>query len=303
MNRALHLGLILLPLLLLDSQAQDTDSFPRISSSVAEQNLVKKVEPPYPQMARMAHIEGKVVLSIVISPEGKVSSVRAISGHPILIQPTMDAVYKWEYKPFIVDSKARWVTTVVNVPFSLGKWLKQAPYASDVYFHQEKTCRGLLDLQAYAEAESTCALLPGLAEKVNTPDSKIDLESAYNFSGYAYFKASKFQDALTAWQHQLTIAKEIHPAYALELGAAYHNVAHALQAIVDLQQAQSYYEQALRIFEHDHKESPEDKRYSDELESVLRNYAPLLRQLGNHAKAEALEKERESLSAEPDSHK
>ncbi|HKE32129.1 MAG TPA: energy transducer TonB, partial [Candidatus Angelobacter sp.] len=119
MDRALQLGLLLLPLLLLDSQAQDTDSFPRISSSVAEQNLVKKVEPPYPQMARMAHIEGKVVLSIVISPEGKVSSVRAISGHPILIQPTMDAVYKWEYKPFIVDGKPRWVTTVVNVPFSL----------------------------------------------------------------------------------------------------------------------------------------------------------------------------------------
>lgn len=295
MNRALQLGLLLLPLLLLDSQAQNTDSFPRISSSVAEQNLVKKVEPPYPQMARMAHIEGKVVLSIVISPEGKVSSVRAISGHPILIQPTMDAVYKWEYKPFIVDGKPRWVTTVVNVPFSLPNLPPKPPDANDIYYEQEKKCQTLLlDQHAYAEAESICAALPGLAEKADESGVH-ELERAYKWSGWAYFKNGKFQDALTAWLHQVALDEKSTRPNSVVRGYAYHNVAHALQATGDLPQAKSYYEKALTLFESAHKQDPELEEFSNNLESVLRSYASLLRQMGDQAKAEALEKERESL--------
>src|SRR5215471_10034533 len=115
------------------------------------------------------------------------------------------------------------------------------------------------------------------------------------WAGRAYFKVSKFQDALTAWQHQVVVAKDNHGPDSTELGAAYHNVAHALQATGDLQQASSYYEQALNIFEKAHKDAPDLSLYSEALRSVLRNYALLLRQMGNQARADALDKEAASI--------
>src|SRR5215472_8315657 len=231
-------------------------------------------------MAKIAHVEGDVVLNIVVSPEGKVTSIKALSGHPILIQAAIDIVQQWEYRRYILDGRARAVTTVVTVKFHMGIAPQHAPDASDIYYNQENKCRGLLNVQAYAEAEAACALLPGLANKLDTPDAKKDQENAYMWAGRAYFKVSKFQDALTAWQHQVVLAKDNHGPDSTELGAAYHNVAHALQATGDLQQASSYYEQALNIFEKAHKDAPDLSLYSEALRSVLRNYALLLRQMG-----------------------
>jgi hypothetical protein len=48
-------------------------------------------EPVYPQMARIAHITGRVVLEIIVQPDGTVA-VREIEGHPILVQAAKDSV-------------------------------------------------------------------------------------------------------------------------------------------------------------------------------------------------------------------
>src|SRR5579859_3820905 len=50
-------------------------------------------DPVYPQMARIAHIYGRVVLEITIQPDGTVA-VREIEGHPILVQSAKDSVQK-----------------------------------------------------------------------------------------------------------------------------------------------------------------------------------------------------------------
>jgi len=93
--------------------------FEMIPEGLAKAHLIHKVNPEYPQMARVAHIEGQVLLQCVISKHGDVESSRAISGHPILIQAARDAVRQWKYSPFLVDGNPVEIETSITVTFHL----------------------------------------------------------------------------------------------------------------------------------------------------------------------------------------
>lgn len=58
-----------------------------------------KSAPVYPELARRMNIVGKVKVEVVIAPDGRVRNVRAIGGHPVLVQACMDAVKEWKYEP------------------------------------------------------------------------------------------------------------------------------------------------------------------------------------------------------------
>jgi TonB family protein len=90
---------------------------PLVDPKVAETRLTGRVEPQYPQMARIAHIQGDVVLHILIDRQGHVAKVKAKNGHPILIQAAIDAVTKWDYQPFLLDGQPTDVETLVTVKF------------------------------------------------------------------------------------------------------------------------------------------------------------------------------------------
>jgi TonB family protein len=77
----------------------------KVSSEAMEANLLKHEDPVYPPLARVAKIQGEVRLQARISKTGAVENLRGISGHPILIQPAMDAVRQWKYKPFLLDGE------------------------------------------------------------------------------------------------------------------------------------------------------------------------------------------------------
>lgn len=91
----------------------------RISSGVAEGNLVNKVEPQYPQMAKVAHVQGDVVLQALISKNGAIENLRAVSGHPILIQAAMEAVKQWRYRPYLLNGEPVEVETTITVKFHM----------------------------------------------------------------------------------------------------------------------------------------------------------------------------------------
>jgi TonB family protein len=55
--------------------------------------------PAYPELARRLGISGKVRVEIVIAPDGHVKNARAIGGHPVLVQPCLEAVRDWRFDP------------------------------------------------------------------------------------------------------------------------------------------------------------------------------------------------------------
>lgn len=76
-------------LLLMTTLSIAANSPKRIEQQEADQNLTNKVEPAVPPLAKAAGIGGTVSLEITISAEGKVSSVRVLSGHPCLRQRSL----------------------------------------------------------------------------------------------------------------------------------------------------------------------------------------------------------------------
>jgi len=91
----------------------------RIAGNVVEAQRRRDVAPVYPDLARQAGVQGEVRLDVVIDKQGRVSSIRVISGHPLLIPAALDAVKQWEYKPTLLNGQPVEVATEVSVPFVL----------------------------------------------------------------------------------------------------------------------------------------------------------------------------------------
>jgi TonB family protein len=81
---------------------------------------IKEVAPFYPRSAHESGIEGTVVLQGVISKEGRIKDLIAVSGPPILQQAAIDAVKQWEYEPWMLDGAPIEVETTIKLPFSLA---------------------------------------------------------------------------------------------------------------------------------------------------------------------------------------
>ena len=92
---------------------------PRVSH-VMEGNLIRRVQPEYPPLARQARIQGAVVLRAVIDRDGKIQDLHVISGHPLLVQSAINAVRQWRYRPFFLNDQPVEVETQVTVNFSLA---------------------------------------------------------------------------------------------------------------------------------------------------------------------------------------
>ena len=92
----------------------------RVSQGVSEGLLVRKVQPQYPPLAKEAHIQGSVVLHAVIGKDGKVQQLQVESGHPMLARAAIDAVKKWQYKPYMLNGQPVEIDTTITVNFQLA---------------------------------------------------------------------------------------------------------------------------------------------------------------------------------------
>jgi TonB family protein len=87
-------------------------------SSGAEEGKRKvktKVAPAYPELAKRMNVVGKVKIEVIITPDGRVKSTRALGGHPLLVQSCVDAVKEWKFVAAPEET-----TQVVEFEFSAG---------------------------------------------------------------------------------------------------------------------------------------------------------------------------------------
>lgn len=92
-----------------------------VSAKEMQGNKIGGPVPVYPVDAKKAGITGKVVLSAIISKDGKVEMLKVESGPKELQQSALDAVRQWTYKPFLVNGEATAVKTTVNVTYTLAR--------------------------------------------------------------------------------------------------------------------------------------------------------------------------------------
>jgi TonB family protein len=71
-----------------------------LSQSVLEEGKRKvktKVAPAYPELAKRMNVTGRVKIEVIITPDGRVKSTRALGGHPLLVQACVEAVKEWKF--------------------------------------------------------------------------------------------------------------------------------------------------------------------------------------------------------------
>jgi TonB family protein len=87
---------------------------------MTQPQLIHRVDPEYPKIARTIHLQGIVVLRAVIARDGTVEQVQLLrSVHPLLDQAAMKAVEHWLYRPATLHGKPVKVYFTVTVRFIL----------------------------------------------------------------------------------------------------------------------------------------------------------------------------------------
>lgn len=73
----------------------------------------------YPALAKTQHISGDISIDALIDPNGKVTTMKVLSGPTLLRQAAMDAVRQWKYQPAALDGKAVSMHLTVTVQFRM----------------------------------------------------------------------------------------------------------------------------------------------------------------------------------------
>jgi protein TonB len=71
----------------------------RLTSVLTQGRVLRRVPPPYPTIAKQAHIQGQVQVQISISETGAVTDVILLSGPPLLRDAALQAAKQWTFIP------------------------------------------------------------------------------------------------------------------------------------------------------------------------------------------------------------
>jgi protein TonB len=92
----------------------------RVSSTVLTGTAIERKTPAYPPLARQIRLQGSVVVEVIVSPEGRVESARALSGHPLFTKAAVDAANGWRFHPTLLNGVAVRVTGLITFNFNLN---------------------------------------------------------------------------------------------------------------------------------------------------------------------------------------
>lgn len=291
-----------LTLLLVTTARVAAQSPIHVEAADAQKHLATHVDPVYPAIAKAARVQGQVEIAIVIDSDGKVASVKIVGGPPMLRQAALDAVKKWQFKPFGIGGTATSVSTTLTVPFSLenqkdGPTVDQEK-AAQAWFPLSSKCRTDLKEQNTQDALDHCkeALDTALQAGDLTPSDQLALLDSHQSYGHALQVAGRLQDALVEEDKAVDVArthlKETDQEYAMPFywrAIAEAKLGKGEAASADLTVAEETHRRAIAHL-------PEMKKmYGQYLASILKQHATLLDEMGKPEEAAKLRAEASSL--------
>jgi len=75
------------------------------ATSHEAREVVRRVNPIYPDLARRLQLSGVVKLRATVAPNGSVKSVEPLGGHPVLMRAAQEAVTSWKYAPAAAETQ------------------------------------------------------------------------------------------------------------------------------------------------------------------------------------------------------
>ena len=102
--------------------APQEEELPKLGEYVYYEELpevITKVNPIYPDLAREANVEGTVMVQALVGKDGKVKDVRVVKSNPMFDQNAVEAVKQWVFKPALANNKPVAVWVGIPVSFKL----------------------------------------------------------------------------------------------------------------------------------------------------------------------------------------
>jgi TonB family protein len=93
----------------------------RVGGNAQQSNLVTRVMPVYPPLAKQARMQGRVILNALIDRQGKVKGLELVSGEQLLADAAVEAVKQWVYRPTLLNGDPVEVITQIDVNFTLSE--------------------------------------------------------------------------------------------------------------------------------------------------------------------------------------
>jgi TonB family protein len=85
-----------------------------VSGDVKSPRVLRRVSPPYPEVARRMRLNGTVILECIIDQSGHIRDAKVLqSSFAAFEQPALDAIRQWEFAPGTLNGQP------VNVQFNL----------------------------------------------------------------------------------------------------------------------------------------------------------------------------------------
>jgi TonB family protein len=93
----------------------------RIGGALQAKKVFHQTRPEYPAEAKRTGVQGIVQLKAVIGMEGNVMSLEAVSGPPVLVKPSLEAVRQWKYRPTFLNGNPVEVESTIDVNYTLSR--------------------------------------------------------------------------------------------------------------------------------------------------------------------------------------
>lgn len=280
----------LLSIVLVTGIALAADAPKRVEPDVANQHLVKKVEAVTPPIAALAGVGGTVTLDVVISPDGTVSSTTLLSGPPLLQTACVEAVKKWEYKPFLENGQALAVVTKVECSTPVPTHTSAEATALKDYYPADQACMELYRARKYSEAEKKCSDSLALAEKL-PQDRMIERSTSYAYLANTLLSEGKVGDAIPLYQKALEAYRGVeHSDEDADFATDYVNLSRAYFLNRQFDKADPLYARAIQIYEAAIAALPAMKdNYTARMKRAILEYAKLKETEGDTDAAKALQ--------------
>ena len=90
-----------------------------VGGDVKQAKLLSSVPPSYPVLAKTQHISGDVRVDALIDANGRVTTMKVVSGPTLLHQAAMDALRHWKYQPATLNGNSVPMHLTVTIQFRL----------------------------------------------------------------------------------------------------------------------------------------------------------------------------------------
>jgi len=94
----------------------------QVQLSPGSAQVVSRVDPSYPLLAKQMKVQGAVILEALISKTGSIQDIQVLSGPAILSEAAREAVKQWHFKPYYQSGRPVETEARITVNFTISTY-------------------------------------------------------------------------------------------------------------------------------------------------------------------------------------